>query len=240
MNDPAGLAACTKDDRAMRILVIEDDREHVEFITGVLSAADHEIDTAMTGEQGLEMALAGEYGVLVIDRMLPEKDGLTLIREYHEGGGTAPALMLTALSELDHRVEGLRAGADDYLPKPFEPAELLARVEALGRRQAAGDAPVTVLTAGELKMDLLSRKVTRAGKKVDLQPREFRLLEFLMRNAGEVVTRKMLLEKVWDYNFDPQTNVIDVHVSRLRTKIDKEFDEPMLHTVRGSGYRLQA
>ena len=169
--------------------------------------------------------------------MLPEKDGLTLIREYRDSGGTSPALFLSALGEVEHRVEGLKAGADDYLAKPFAPSELAARVEALGRRSSE-EAPVTQLKAGDLEMDLLTRKVRRAGKKIDLQPREFRLLEYLMRNAGQVVTRTMLLEKVWDYHFDPQTNVIDVHISRLRAKIDKEFDEPLLHTVRGAGYRL--
>ncbi|MCL4143569.1 UNVERIFIED_CONTAM: hypothetical protein GTU68_048736 [Idotea baltica] len=171
--------------------------------------------------------------------MLPEKDGLTLLKEYRDGGGATPALFLSALGDVDHRVEGLKAGADDYLSKPFAPAELAARVEALGRR-TAGDAPITVLKAGGLEMNLLTRKVTRDEQKIDLQPREFRLLEYLMRHAGQVVTRTMLLEKVWDYNFDPQTNVIDVHISRLRGKIDKEFDEPLLHTVRGAGYRLQA
>ena len=148
-------------------------------------------------------------------------------------------MFLSALGDVDHRVEGLKAGADDYLAKPFAPSELVARVEALGRRQG-GEAPVTVLKAGELEMDLLARKVTRGGQKIDLQPREFRLLEYLMRHAGQVVTRTMLLEKVWDYHFDPQTNVIDVHISRLRGKIDKDFEEALLHTVRGAGYRLQA
>ena len=148
-------------------------------------------------------------------------------------------MFLSALGEVDHRVEGLKAGGDDYLAKPFAPSELVARVEALGRRQVA-EAPITSLKAGELEMDLLSRKVSRAGRKIDLQPREFRLLEYLMRHAGQVVTRTMLLEKVWDYHFDPQTNVIDVHISRLRGKIDKDFDEALLHTVRGAGYRLQA
>jgi two-component system, OmpR family, response regulator len=170
--------------------------------------------------------------------MLPEKDGLTLLKEYREAGGKTPALFLSALGDVQNRVQGLKAGADDYLSKPFAPSELAARVEALGRRKV-GEPQVTSLKAGELEMNLLTRKVTRAGKKVDLQPREFRLLEYLMRHAGQVVTRTMLLEKVWDYNFDPQTNVIDVHISRLRAKIDKEFEEPLLHTVRGAGYRLQ-
>ncbi len=223
----------------MNLLVIEDDRESAEFIGKVLSEAGHQVDIANDGERGLELARAGSFDALVVDRMLPEKDGLTLVQEYRDAGGASPALFLTALSEVENRVEGLRAGADDYLSKPFAPAELVARVEALGRRTSS-ETPVTHLRAGELEMDLLARKVTRAGQKIDLQPREFRLLEYLMRHAGQVVTRRMLLEKVWDYHFDPQTNVIDVHVSRLRGKIDKDFDEPLLHTVRGAGYRLQA
>lgn len=224
---------------SMRVLVIEDDLESAEFIGQVLGDAGHAVDIANDGERGLELARAGSFDALVVDRMLPAKDGLKLLREFRDAGGSVPALFLTALSDVEHRVEGLRAGGDDYLSKPFAPSELVARVEALGRRQA-GEPPVTALKAGDLEMDLLSRKVTRAGRKIDLQPREFRLLEFLMRHAGQVVTRKMLLEQVWDYHFDPQTNVIDVHVSRLRSKIDKEFDEPLLHTVRGAGYRLQA
>lgn len=223
----------------MRVLIIEDDREMAGFIEKVLAEAGHRVDMAADGERGLELARSADFDALVVDRMLPEKDGLTLLKEYRDGGGTTPALFLSALSDVDHRVEGLKAGADDYLSKPFAPTELAARVEALGRRTPA-DAPVTVLRAGGLEMNLLTRKVSRDGQKVDLQPREFRLLEYLMRHAGQVVTRTMLLEKVWDYNFDPQTNVIDVHISRLRAKIDKEFDEPLLHTVRGAGYRLQA
>ncbi len=223
----------------MNILVIEDELETADFIRQVLEEAGHEAELVHDGTSGLERARAEEHDVMVVDRMLPKKDGLTLIKEYRDAGGTAPALFLTALSDVENRVEGLRGGGDDYLSKPFEPTELVARVETLGRRQP-GDVPVTVLKAGDLEMELLARKVTRGGQKIDLQPREFRLLEYLMRNAGQVVTRKMLLEKVWDYNFDPQTNVIDVHVSRLRSKIDKDFDEPLLHTVRGAGYRLQA
>ncbi len=224
----------------MRVLVIEDDLEMSSFIEKVLIEAGHKVDTAADGESGLALARSAEFDALVVDRMLPEKDGLTLLREFREAGGTTPALFLSALGDVPNRVQGLKAGAEDYLSKPFAPSELAARVEALGRRQPSGDAPVTMLKAGDLEMHLLSRKVTRAGKKIDLQPREFRLLEYLMRHAGQVVTRTMLLEKVWDYSFDPQTNVIDVHVSRLRAKIDKEFDEPLLHTVRGAGYRLQA
>ncbi|RIJ29437.1 response regulator transcription factor [Henriciella algicola] len=223
----------------MRVLVIEDDREHAKFINQVLSEAGHEVAIAENGADGLIQAREGEFDALVVDRMLPEKDGLKLVEEYRNGGGQTPALFLSALSDVDNRVEGLKAGADDYLAKPFAPQELAARVEALGRRQASEEPPVTKLKVADLEMDLLARKVWRAGQKIDLQPREFRLLEFLMRHAGQVVTRTMLLEKVWDYHFDPQTNVIDVHVSRLRAKIDKDFDEQLLQTVRGAGYCLQ-
>ena len=223
----------------MRVLVIEDDAEMAGFIEKVLIEAGHSVDKASDGELGLEKARSQDFDAMVVDRMLPEKDGLTLVREFRDAGGTTPALFLSALGDVQNKVQGLKAGAEDYLAKPFAPAELAARVEALGRRQSGQEAPVTVLKAGDLEMNLLTRKVTRAGQKIDLQPREFRLLEFLMRHAGQVVTRTMLLEKVWDYNFDPQTNVIDVHVSRLRAKIDKDFDEPLLHTVRGAGYRLQ-
>ena len=223
----------------MHVLIIEDDKDTASFVSKALSEAGHVVDVAHRGDAGLQLARAKDFDALVVDRMLPEKDGLTLIREYREGGGKSPALFLSALGEVDHRVEGLKAGGDDYLAKPFAPSELAARVEALGRRQSS-DAPITELKAGDLEMNLLSRKVSRSGKKIDLQPREFRLLEYLMRHAGQVVTRTMLLEKVWDYHFDPQTNVIDVHISRLRGKIDKDFDEPLLHTVRGAGYRLQA
>ncbi len=224
---------------AMHVLVIEDDAEMVSFISKVLTEAGHEVETARDGAAGLLKARETNFDALVVDRMLPEKDGLTLLKEFRNGGGKTPALFLSALGEVHNRVEGLKAGADDYLAKPFAPTELAARVEALGRRPAT-EAEITVLKAGDLEMNLLTRKVTRGGKKIDLQPREFRLLEYLMRHAGSVVTRTMLLEKVWDYNFDPQTNVIDVHISRLRGKIDKDFGEPILQTVRGAGYKLLA
>ena len=223
----------------MRVLVIEDDREHANFINKVLSEAGHEVELAENGTDGLTQARDGEFDALVVDRMLPGKDGLKLVEEYRSGGGQTPALFLSALSDVDNRVEGLKVGADDYLAKPFAPQELAARVEALGRRQVNGEPPVTKLKVADLEMDLLARKVWRGEQKIDLQPRESRLLEFLMRHAGQVVTRTMLLEKVWDYHFDPQTNVIDVHVSRLRAKIDKDFDEQLLQTVRGAGYCLQ-
>lgn len=225
---------------SLNVLVIEDDHEMASFIEKVLADAGHTVECASDGASGLAKARATEFDALVVDRMLPEKDGLTLLQEFRAAGGTTPALFLSALGDVQNKVQGLKSGADDYLAKPFAPAELAARVEALGRRQTGVEAPVTVLRTGDLEMNLLTRKVTRAGKKIDLQPREFRLLEYLMRHAGQVVTRTMLLEKVWDYNFDPQTNVIDVHISRLRAKIDKEFGEAMLQTVRGAGYRLQA
>ncbi|KCZ95735.1 DNA-binding response regulator [Hyphomonas hirschiana VP5] len=230
----------TESTTSLKVLVIEDDTEMASFIEKVLLDAGHKVERASDGASGLAMARASEYDALIVDRMLPEKDGLTLLQEFRAAGGTTPALFLSALGDVQNKVQGLRAGAEDYLGKPFAPAELAARVEALGRRQTNAEPPVTVLKAGDLEMNLLTRKVTRAGKKIDLQPREFRLLEYLMRHAGQVVTRTMLLEKVWDYNFDPQTNVIDVHISRLRAKIDKEFAEPLLQTVRGAGYRLQS
>lgn len=223
----------------MKVLLIEDDSTAAAFVKGVLSDAGHFVDVCGDGEAGLKQAKGGDYDALVVDRMLPGLDGLRVVKGYRDSGGRAPALFLSALGEVDHRVEGLQAGGDDYLTKPYAPSELVARVEALGRR-ATGDIPTTKLTVGGLEMDLLGRTVHRDGQKIDLQPREFRLLEFLMRHAGQVVTRTMLLEKVWDYHFDPQTNVIDVHVSRLRGKIDKDFDRPLLHTVRGAGYRLEA
>jgi two-component system OmpR family response regulator len=176
---------------------------------------------------------------MIVDRMLPRMDGLAIIRAARDAGVATPVLVLSALDRVDERVRGLKAGGDDYLPKPFAFAELLARVEALLRRPPPTQA-VTSLTVGDLTMDLLARAVTRAGQRIDLQPREFKLLEYLMRHAGQVVTRTMLLEGVWDYHFDPQTNVIDVHISRLRQKIDRDFAEPLLHTVRGAGYCLRA
>ena len=224
----------------MRVLVIEDDREHADFIAKVLVEAGHQVETADEGVSGLARAREEDFDALVVDRMLPEKPGIQLVEEFRNGGGTTPALFLSALSDVGSRVEGLKVGADDYLGKPFAPEELVARVEALGRRQSTGEPPVTRLKVGDLEMDLLTRKVTRGTARIDLQPREFKLLEYLMRHAGQTVTRTMLLEKVWGYHFDPQTNVIDVHISRLRGKIDKEFEHQLLQTVRGAGYCLQA
>jgi two-component system OmpR family response regulator len=221
----------------MRVLVIEDDSSVAEFIRQGLTEAGYTVDHAADGEQGLILARSSDYGVLIVDRMLPIVDGLTIIKTIRAEGVSTPALILSALGEVDDRVQGLKAGGDDYLVKPFALVELLARVEVLGRR-ADTNAPETNLKVADLEMDLLSHKVVRAGSNILLQPREFRLLEYLMKHAGQVVTRTMLLENVWDYHFDPQTNVIDVHISRLRQKIDKEFDYPLLNTVRGAGYML--
>lgn len=223
----------------MRILIVEDDREAASYIRKGLRESGHVADHAGDGEEGLEMARAAEYDVLVVDRMMPRLDGLSMVEALRGEDDRTPVLILSALGEVDDRVEGLKAGGDDYLVKPYAFAELLARVEALARRRDP-DAVRTKLVVGDLEMDLLARTVLRNGEEIMLQPREFRLLEFLMKHSGQVVTRTMLLEKVWDYHFDPQTNVIDVHISRLRSKIDKPFPRSLLHTVRGAGYRLQA
>jgi two-component system OmpR family response regulator len=223
----------------MRVLLVEDESELANNLRRALSEDGHAVDIAGDGESGESAARSGGYDVIVLDRMLPKRNGVRVVENLREAGVSTPVLFLSALGEEDHRIEGLNAGSNDYLVKPVSTRELLARVRALwnGRDR---EAPVTKLSVGDMEMDLLARTISRAGKKIDLQPREFRLLEYLMRHAGEVVTRTMLLEKVWDYHFDPQTNVIDVHISRLRAKIDKEFSKPMLHTVRGSGYRLDA
>ena len=223
---------------SMRILVVEDDDIAAEYVRKGLMEEGHVVDLAPDGEIGLEMARAADYDAIILDRMLPKRDGLSVLGAMREDGDATPVLILSALGEVDHRVEGLRAGGDDYLAKPYSFTELLARVEAIGRRSDP-TAAVTKLKAADLEMDLLARTVKRGETNILLQPREFRLLECLMRNAGRVVTRTMLLEKVWDYHFDPQTNVIDVHISRLRSKIDKGFEPALLHTVRGAGYRLQ-
>lgn len=223
----------------MRVLIIEDDRDVASFIQKGLSQAGWNVDHADDGKDGLFLATTEKYDALIVDRMLPGIDGLTVIRTLRASSNSTPALILSALGEVEDRVSGLRAGSDDYLVKPFAFSELLARLEALVRRAGASSvAADTVLQVADLRMDLLRREVSRVDRRIDLQPREFQLLEFLMRHAGQVVTRTMLLEGVWDYHFDPQTNVIDVHISRLRSKIDKGFDRPLLHTVRGAGYRL--
>ena len=224
----------------MRILVVEDDRDVAGFVVKGLREAGHVVEHADNGRDGLFMAASENFDAIVLDRMLPGGiDGLRLLETLRAQSNTTPVLFLSAMAGVDERVRGLQAGGDDYLTKPFAFAELLARVEALARR-GKGEGPVTKLTVGDLELDLLSRQVRRAGQKIDLQPREFRLLEYLMRHAGQVVTRTMLLEGVWDYHFDPQTNVIDVHVSRLRQKVDKPFKTPLIHTIRNAGYMVRA
>ena len=222
----------------MRILIVEDDREAASYIVKGFAEAGHVADHAVDGLSGYDMARDGPYDVLIVDRMLPRLDGLSMIGRLRSEGVETPVLILSALGEVDDRVKGLRAGGDDYLPKPYAFAELLARVEVLARRRS-GKGEETVYRVGDLELDRLSHSVRRGSEDVDLQPREFRLLEYLMKNAGQVVTRTMLLENVWDYHFDPGTNVIDVHVSRLRAKLDKGFDKPLLHTVRGAGYMIR-
>jgi two-component system OmpR family response regulator len=223
----------------MKILVIEDDREAADYLQKALAEAGHTAHVASDGDDGFVMAERGDYDVLVVDRMLPRRDGLSVIAGLRERGLETPVLILSALGEVDDRVTGLRAGGDDYLTKPFAFTELLARVEVLKRRSGVKDVE-TMYRAGDLELDRLTHTVRRAGREITLQPREFKLLEYLMRHAGRVVTRTMLLENVWDYHFDPQTNVIDVHVSRLRGKIEKGFDKPLLQTIRGAGYMLKA
>ncbi|MCB1475945.1 MAG: response regulator transcription factor [Rhodobiaceae bacterium] len=221
----------------MKILVVEDDREAAGFMLKGLREAGHVADHAADGEAGLGMALSGAYDVLVVDRMLPRRDGMSLLAELRGSGSEVPVLLLSALASVDDRVTGLKGGGDDYLVKPYAFSELLARIETLVRRSAPEHAR-TQYSVGGLELDRLTREVRREGREIQLQPREFSLLEYLMKNAGQVVTRTMLLENVWDYHFDPQTNVIDVHMSRLRGKIDRDFDRPLIHTVRGAGYRL--
>jgi two-component system OmpR family response regulator len=218
-------------------LVIEDDVEAARFLVKGLTESGYVVDHAADGTEGLALAETRRYDVLLVDRMLPGLEGLTIIESLRKRGDGTPALILSAKGEVTDRVAGLKAGGDDYLTKPFAFAELLARIEALLRRRRTTE-DVTELDVGGLRMDLLTHKVSRDDTPIELQPREFRVLEYLMRHAGQVVTRTMLLENVWDYNFDPQTNVIDVHISRLRQKIDKDFDRPLLQTVRGAGYRL--
>ena len=224
----------------MRILVVEDDRDVAGFVVRGLKETGHVVEHADNGRDGLFMAASENFDAIILDRMLPGGiDGLKILETLRAQKNAVPVMILSALADVDERVKGLKAGGDDYLTKPFAFAELLARVEALGRRGKA-EATQTKLVVEDLELDLLSRQVRRAGQKIDLQPREFRLLEYLMRHAGQVVTRTMLLEGVWDYHFDPQTNVIDVHVSRLRQKVDKPFPIALIHTVRYAGYMLRA
>lgn len=222
----------------MKILVIEDDAETAAYLANGLKEHGHTVDLAATGREGLFLAAGETYDILIVDRMLPELDGLSIVKTIRGGGVTTPVLFLTALGGVSDRVTGLDAGGDDYLVKPFSFSELIARINALARRPPMGKAE-TVLRVADMEMDLLKRTVTRAGKAIDLQPREFRLLEYLMRHAGEVVTRTMLLEHVWDFHFDPHTNVVETHVSRLRAKVDKPFDKALIHTMRGAGYSIQ-
>ena len=222
----------------MRILVIEDDSDTADYLVKGLTESGYVADRASDGREGLFLALGQNYDAMIVDRMLPGLDGLSIVQTLRGQGKHTPVLILSALGQVDDRVKGLRAGGDDYLTKPYAFSELLARLEAILRRGSV-EAGQPRLKVADLEMDLLSRSVKRAGKPIELQPREFKLLEYRMRHAGQVVTRTMLLEGVWDYHFDPQTNVIDVHVSRLRQKIDRGFDRPLLHTIRGAGYTLR-
>jgi len=222
----------------MRILIVEDDLEAADAMERGLTETGHTCTKAADGEAGLASARDGEFDVMIVDRMMPKMNGVQLIETLRREGDQTPVLFLSALGEVTDRVDGLQAGGDDYLVKPYAFAELIARVSALSRRRETGSV-ATVLKVGDLEMDLIGRTVHRQGKEIDLQPREFQLLEFMMRHAGQSVTRTMLLEKVWEYHFDPQTNVIDVHISRLRAAIDKGFEHPLLRTVRGAGYVLR-
>jgi two-component system OmpR family response regulator len=223
----------------MKLLLVEDDKEAAAYLRRALSEAGHTIDYAGSGREGLLLAAGETYDVIVLDRMVPEIDGLAILRTIRASGVKTPVLLLTAMGGIDDRVEGLEAGGDDYLVKPFAFAELLARVNALARRPPTQDVQ-TALTVADLTLDLLKRTVTRGGTRVDLQPREFQLLEYLMRHAGRVVTRTMLLESVWDFHFDPKTNIVETHMSRLRGKLDRGQGSELIHTVRGAGYVLRA
>ncbi len=224
--------------RPVKILLIEDDRQTADYVIKGLREHGHVVDRADNGRDGLYLATGESYDVMIVDRMLPKMDGLSLVKAARASGTKTPALFLTTMGGVDDRVAGLEAGADDYLVKPFAFAELLARVGALARRPPI--VAQTALKVGDLEMDLLTRTVVRAGKRIDLLAQEFRILEYLMRHAGEVVTRTMLLEKVWDFHFDPKTNIVETHISRLRAKIDKGFERPLLHTIRGAGYVIRA
>ncbi|NBX03128.1 MAG: DNA-binding response regulator [Alphaproteobacteria bacterium] len=224
----------------MRILIIEDDETHAQFITDGLKQAGHNVDLAVDGMDGLFLATEEKYDVLVVDRMIPKIDGLTVVETLRKSGSKTPVLVLSSLSKVEERIKGLRAGGDDYLTKPFEFGELLARVEALARRGAPEQAEQSVLRVGDLEMNLLARKVTREGQAIDLQTKEFQLLEFLMRREDQLVTRTMLLEGVWDFHFNPNTNLIDAQMSKLRLKVDKPFKRQMIKTIKGAGYKISA
>jgi two-component system, OmpR family, response regulator len=223
----------------VKVLVVEDNERVARFITNGLRESGHTVEHAANGRDGLFHATSEPYDVIVMDRMLPGNiDGLGIIEALRKAGNRTPILILSALDAVDERIKGLRAGGDDYLTKPFAFGELLARLDALGRRTRGGDASERILQVGDLRMDLLSRRVTRGSRTVNLQPREFKLLEYLMRHANQVVTRTMLLEAVWDYNFDPQTNVVDVHISKLRQKLELDSERPLVRTVRNAGYMM--
>jgi two-component system OmpR family response regulator len=222
----------------VKVLLVEDNKRVAEFVVKGLNEAGHAVDHADNGRDGLFMSASEHYDVIVMDRMLPGNiDGLAIIEALRKTGNTTPILILSALADVDERIRGLRSGGDDYLTKPFAFGELLARVDVLGRRTSGGGGERS-LQVGDLRMDLLSRRVTRGARPIALQPREFKLLEYLMRHANQVVTRTMLLEAVWDYNFDPQTNVVDVHISKLRQKIELESEPPLVKTVRSAGYMM--
>lgn len=220
----------------MKILIIEDDLTVAGYISKGLEESGHTPDVANDGKQGLLLATTNSYDVIVLDRMLPHIDGITILNTIRDSGDNTPALILSAKNKVEDKVKGLRSGAADYMTKPFAFEELLARIEIVASRQSGALPSVTEIVLGELKLDLINRQVTRNGTIIDLQSKEFKLLEYLLKNKGKIVTRTMLLEKVWEYNFDPQTNVIDVHISRLRNKIDKGFSYPIIETIRGAGY----
>jgi two-component system OmpR family response regulator len=225
----------------MKILVVEDNERVARFVTRGLRESGHTVEHAANGRDGLFSAASEPYDVIIMDRMLPGNiDGLAIIETLRKSGNRTPILILSALNDVDERIRGLRSGGDDYLTKPFAFGELLARVDALGRRSLAGGDGERILQVGDLRMDVLSRRVTRGSRAITLQPREFKLLEYLMRHANQVVTRTMLLEAVWDYNFDPQTNVVDVHISKLRGKLELDCEAPLLRTVRNAGYMMYA
>ncbi len=221
----------------MKILVVEDDEHTRRFIVKGLKESGHIAEEAANGIDGLRRARTEDFNALIVDRMLPQLSGIDLVRQLRNENVSTPILILSALGEVDHRIEGLKSGSDDYLTKPFSFAELLARIESIVRRVDHKEVE-TRLTAGDLSMDLIKREVRMRGEKIDIRPIEFRILEALMRSSGQLVTRTMLLERVWNYNFDPQTNVVDTHISRLRSKIDIPYDYPLIHTIRGSGYRV--
>jgi two-component system OmpR family response regulator len=237
---PIAVDRATGTELMAKLLLIEDDKETADEVRAELGHHGFEVDWAANGIEGLDKARAGEAEVMIVDRMLPGMDGLTIIEALRHDGIRTPVLVLSALGAVDDRVRGLRAGGDDYLTKPYHMSELLARIDALARRGENGSAEAnTKLKLADLELDRMTRRVVRNGKKIELTAREFQLLEFMMRHSGQVVTRTMLLEGVWDYHFDPQTNVIDVHISRLRSKIDKGFAQPLLHTIRGAGYMIR-